>query len=67
MMGLSPHFICLSMIVSGRAWAEHPHFSAVDGLAYAIERENDPSGPLPPLVERSVAIFTRSMNGDKEG
>lgn len=58
-MTISPHFVCLSMIVSGRYQHNAPHFGAIDGLAYAIERENE-DAPLPPLVERSVAIFTRA-------
>lgn len=51
----SPHFVCLSMIVSCRAWSDPPHLSVMDCLAYAIERENEPE-PMPPLVERSIAI-----------
>lgn len=62
---ISPHFVCLSMIVSSRAWSDPENFSACDGLAYAIERENDPDGDLPPLVLRSVELMVRAM-GRKE-
>lgn len=57
---ISPHFVSLSMIVSSRAWNNCPNLSAMDCLAYAIERENDPDGDLPPLVQRSVEIFNRA-------
>lgn len=56
---ISPHFVCLSMIVSGRYMSERETFAAVDGLAYAIERENEPES-LPTIVQTSVDIFVRA-------
>lgn len=38
---ISPHFVCLSMIVSGRAWRNSDTLGAIDCLAHAIEREGD--------------------------
>lgn len=62
---ISPHFVCLSMIVSGRYQHNAHSFCAIDGLAYAIERENE-CEPLPPLVERSVEIFTRAAEAQND-
>lgn len=59
-MTLSPHFIALSLTVSGRAFHESPNLSVVDCIAWAIERDSDPVD-LPPLVERSLAIGTASV------
>ncbi len=59
---MSPYFYSLSMLVSGRAWGERETFAAVDGLAYAIERENDPAEPLPRVVQMSVEIFAGNQH-----
>lgn len=53
---ISPHFVCLSMVVSGRYQGERQYFGAVDGLAYALERENDPD-ELPAIVQKSLEVF----------
>lgn len=58
---MSPYFYSLSLLVSGRGWHDSPWLSAVDGLAYAIERENEPE-PLPTLVAMSVDIFVHALN-----
>ena len=60
MTALSPHFVSLSMCVSGRAWAESPNLSLCDCVAWAIERDGDPVD-LPPLVVRSLEIGLRSV------
>jgi hypothetical protein len=46
------------MIVSGEPWRMQPMpLSALDCLAYAIQRESDPPDVWPPLVARSLVIF----------
>jgi hypothetical protein len=60
MTTISPHFVSLSMCVSGRAWRDSPSFGVVDGVAWAIERDADPVD-LPPLVARSVEIGSKSV------
>jgi hypothetical protein len=39
---VNPYFICLSMIVSGRAERDGDTLTALDCLAHAIEREAEP-------------------------
>ncbi len=56
-MSLSPHFVSLSMCVSGRAWNDLPTLGLVDCVAWAIERESDPVD-LPPLVAMSIERAT---------
>lgn len=60
MSALSPHFVSLSLCVSGRAWHESPTLGLVDCVAWAIERESDPVD-LPPLVVRSIEIGSKSV------
>ncbi len=38
---MNPYFVCLTMIVSGRAWNDGPTLTALDCLAHVIEREGD--------------------------
>lgn len=54
---IAPQFVCLSMIVSGRAWHNAETFSVPDGVAYALQRENEPGEHLPPLVLKSLQIY----------
>lgn len=65
---ISPHFVCLSMIVNNRYYTDQPHLTALDCLAYAIEREPEQS-ELPPIVAVGVKIFTDAMLAErgKEG
>lgn len=65
-MSLSPHFVSLSLCVSGRAWHDAETLGLVDCVAWAIERESDPVD-LPPLVALSVAIGERTTKRKGEG
>jgi len=56
----SPHFVCLSMCVTGRAWGDPPYLSVPDCIAWAIERDGDPVD-LPPLVTRSLEIGSKTV------
>ena len=58
---IAPQFVALSLLVSGRYHdRQSPNLSLCDCVAWAIERDGDPVD-LPPLVQRSIEIGTRSV------